>query len=259
MNDLALVAACGAEIFRGPLAPGHCPVMLHMDLVKFTACGWGLPRLNKWPVPARPKDTAAWELRNQMCLPILQAVLPELVQCAERQDVEALWAVISSMIHDMLNCISNHVVVSDRGQVPTFTWAQIIPPASRVSFFQKRVSKTRGLLHELRLKVSYWKQNHALWTSQLQETCVNVSKELSTLGCSIDCPRFTPEAVSKFVDECSSALICFESQKQQEFGKHKIDEWKRKLRISNSGDRKLVYRWLKGQRVHHAKVLKRGP
>ena len=257
LNTLALVAAKEASIFRGPLAPGHAVVSVRLEFDLFSSFCWTQPKVPQWNLPPKPTTDVLWDERNALCLPIFQTSLPQLLAFAETLQAEEFWQDLCNMLHLMLNKISQQSISSTRGSIPTFSKTCVVPPPTRATLFQKRVSKIRRLLHELTMKINHWKSSHPVWLTQTKQTAGHVFHDMRALGCSVSLPDDSPECFSKFVDQCSVALIELESKMQQQNSVQKIKQWKERLRLSNAKDRKQVHQWLKGQLPQHAKILKR--
>ena len=256
LNSAALAAAKDASIFRGPLAPGHAPVVIGFEHSTFSTSCWSSPSVPKWMLPQKPSTHEEWDSRNKLCMPVFQRYLPCPLEHAENLRVEAFWGETCNMIHDMLNTICQQNISSSRGSIPDFYQKRFVPPACRESSCQSRVERIRRLLHELSIKVNHWKPSHSVWMSQLERTIHHVNRELAWLGCSLSSPDLSIGGVSGFIEQGVVALLAFESSQQHIDSFQRINQWKERLRLSNARDRKQVHAWLKGQPPQHPKVLR---
>ena len=79
LSHFSFAAAKDVQIFKGPLAPGHCPINLELDVEVFCTECMMLKPVESWNLPPRPRNQQAWQKRNEKCLPIFQAFLSVLV------------------------------------------------------------------------------------------------------------------------------------------------------------------------------------
>ena len=70
------------------------------------------------------------------------------------------WDTLCDVVHEMLDEISQQKIDKERGKVPSFQKSKLLPPPTKVSGTQKRIQKARRSLHELVMKVAYWKPLH---------------------------------------------------------------------------------------------------
>ena len=257
LNHFAVVAAKETSVFRGPLAPGHCPVNLQLDIDVFGAECMTLTPIENWKLPPRPKNPETWDSRNSQCLPILKDFLPNLIEHAESFDVCAFWDTTCNMIHDMLNSISGQSIPKVRGVVPTFRKTQIIPPPAKISGIQSRTQKVRRAIHELVVKCKYWKPLHPAFMVLTQTTVHNINRYLVSLGCPVIEPDMTLEPIQKFIQHCSHHVIQYEASVSESQSRERIKTWKETLQLSHRKDKRHVFRWLKNDNTHSARVLSR--
>jgi len=242
LNHFSIAAAKDVQIFRGPLAPGHCPINLELDVEVFCTECMMLKPVESWNLPPRPRNQQAWQKRNEKCLPIFQAFLPSLLEHAEHLDVCNFWDTLCDMVHDMLDEISQQKIRKERGKVPSFQKAKLLPPSTKVSGTQKRIQKVRRSIHELVMKVAHWKPLHPTFLELTQKTVYNINQYFLSFGCPVVEPDMTIQGLQEFIQHCSFQLIQFEAMISEEDAKSRIKKWKEKIQISHKKDRRHVSR-----------------
>ena len=257
LNDLARSAAKEASIFRGPVAPGHCPVVIRLECQVFHEMVFGLKQHPQWNLPPKPCSQEEWDERDAICHPILTKYIPSFVRAAEEGDPETLWDSLTRMMHEMLNCITGQFIQSRRGDIPVFEQKPFLPPPCKQNQYQQVSLKIRKQLHELSKKNQQRHEDNPVWMTHLKRTLINTSKALGTLGCTVPTQGFSQQQVTEFLSAANQALTTCDLDKQMQDSTKAIHEWKDRLRISNSADKREVFRWLKGVTPSHPKTLVR--
>ena len=257
LNDLARSAAKEASIFRGPVAPGHCPVVIRLECQVFHEMVFGLKQHPQWNLPPKPCSQEEWDERDAICHPILTKYIPSFVRAAEEGDPQTLWDSLTRMMHEMLNCITGQFTQSRRGDIPVFEQKPFLPPPCKQNQYQQVSLKIRKQLHELSKKNQQRHEDNPVWMTHLKRTLINTSKGLGTLGCTVPTQGFSQQQVTEFLSAANQALTTCDLDKQMQDSTKAIHEWKDRLRISNSADKREVFRWLKGVTPSHPKTLVR--
>ena len=257
LNDLARSAAKEASIFRGPVAPGHCPVVIRLECQVFHEMVFGLKQHPQWNLPPKPCSQEEWDERDAICHPILTKYIPSFVRAAEEGDPQTLWDSLTRMMHEMLNCITGQFIQSRRGDIPVFEQKPFLPPPCKQNQYQQVSLKIRKQLHELSKKNQQRHEDNPVWMTHLKRTLINTSKGLGTLGCTVPTQGFSQQQVTEFLSAANQALTTCDLDKQMQDSTKAIHEWKDRLRISNSADKREVFRWLKGVTPSHPKTLVR--
>ena len=174
-------------------------------------------------------------------------ILTQLIDVAGSLDVEKFWGVLCDMLHDMLNKICDQEIQTCKGKLPEFIQVNVVPPPTRSPALQDRISTVRKGLHELTLKLQHWKPHDQTFLHLTRNTITNIRSRMMSFPCEVGNPELTRDSISSFIHHCSQTLLAFEGKKQQQHSYAKIKEWKDKLRLSHTKDKKHVFRWLKGQ------------
>ena len=168
-----------------------------------------------------------------------------------------MWAKLSCMFHDMLNALTGQCVNSSRGEIPEFERRPFLSPPGDSDPFLNKTTKVRKMFHELSKKNCHRHEEDRVWMTNFDRTKQNIKNGLTDLGCSIPNVGNSFEETSQFISLASTALISYDLQKQYDTSQKAISKWKQQLKISNSSDRKQVFRWLKGVTPNHPKTLER--
>ena len=109
------------------------------------------------------------------------------------------WDTLCDMVHDMLDEISQQKIRKERGKVPSFQKAKLLPPSTKVSGTQKRIQKVRRSIHELVMKVAHWKPLHPTFLELTQKTVYNINQYLLSFGCPVVEPDMTIQGLQEFI------------------------------------------------------------
>ena len=258
--DFVLAYADGATFFesswhhRTSGLPDHIPVGVRCKIPCHKEFAFSLAHQPKWQFPSKPHTPEEWGQRSAIYEHVLSPFLERLAESASQLRVDETWQVACDAVTAMLNTIANQQLQS-KGNVPDFQLTPVVHEPKEVSLKTRRIAKIHSLFQEMKRKVFLFDNNRSFaWK---QSFCNSQNKLRDLLGV-----VQYPHTLNFLVDRSliSADYEQFQGWVQARDNKIKyssLARWKRKLRISNNADKRIVHRWLKGQFTSTPRLFKR--
>ena len=87
LSHFSFAAAKDVQIFKGPLAPGHCPINLELDVEVFCTECMMLKPVESWNLPPRPRNNKRGRREMRNAFLFFKHFFPSLLEHAEHLDV----------------------------------------------------------------------------------------------------------------------------------------------------------------------------
>lgn len=224
--------------------PNHVPVCLELDIPADDPKVFRLMGSPQWSFPNFPRTQQEWAIREDMVKPIIDHWIPHILPLAMDGQVDEAWNIACDATKDILNSLSTHKVSSTKGNTPKFVQVSARRPIRETSVVHTRRNKAMSLIREINKKFdAYSPQRHTQWKMMLSSTIKNLRTTWRLLG--FPEHEFLITTKGEFDGACK-AFDSFCSKQDHEAQITGIQNWKKRLRISNSKDKKQVYRWIKG-------------
>ena len=185
---------------------------------------------------------------------ILREFAPKVAESAESLDVELTWSLACQAVSSMLDAISGSAGVQ-KGFFPGFQVTPVVNKPKEVALRTKRIARISALFREMIRKASVFESNISFaWRNSYNQTLHKLERELQAV-----CFPF-PEGFLSERKNFSSDFQTFQDWDQKYDQKVKasgLRAWRKKLRISNAADKKLVHRWLKGSFATVPRLMQR--
>ena len=234
--------------------PDHIPVGVRCKIPCHKEFAFSLAHQPKWQFPSKPRTPEEWGQRSAICEHALSPFLERLAESASQLRVDETWQGACDTVTAMLNTIANQQLQS-KGNVPDFQLTPVVHEPKEVSLKTRRIAKIHSLFQEMKRKVFLFDNNRSFaWK---QSSCNSQNKLRDLLGV-----VQYPHTLNFLVDRSliSADYEQFQGWVQARDNKIKyssLARWKRKLRISNNADKRIVHRWLKGRFTSTPRLFKR--
>ena len=259
-NPAAASVISGAVHLSNSGIPDHRPVVVNLDIPDSPERLFQLKDAIMWDFPSEPQTQEEWHARAQRCQPILEKFKPALCAAAARCDAEKPW----ELAREATSAVLQHIAVQTherhswednlcapkspvKGGLPQFVLAPAVRKPRSDSTKSKRIAKVHRLFREILVKLANKPEVPTfLWKDLLAKTSKNLCSVLALLGF-----HFAP-VVFQNVESTKQIFEEFQQtvrKQDQTFARNAISRWRKRMRISSSGDKKQVHRWIKNSFV----------
>eukprot|EP00435_Cladocopium_sp_Y103_P032989 s3307_g8.t1 len=221
--------------------PDHVPVGVSLSIPKCVDRAYVIPHEIKRSFPPKPRCAEQWSLREAVCEPILQEFVPQLVASAEALNVELTWGLACQAVSCMLDAIATSAG-SEKGGFPEFQLGPVTKKPKEVSLRTKRIAQISALFREMIRKASLYETNQSFaWRNSFNSTLHKLERTLQL----VEFPF--PEGFLRNRSNFSKDFEFFQEWDRKFDSKIRasgLKAWRKKLRVSNAADKKLVHRYV---------------
>ena len=152
-NSFGLELISDVQIKRDSVIPGHCPLVVTLNLEILHEDIAVIPLKRKWQLPSLPSSQADWNAREKLCQPVLQEFLPDIIHAASSHNAEQLWQLACKLASSMLDviCCVDSKTYFGRGEIPTFSCVPTVPISPNPCKDQKLVRCCKEMLTKVQL------------------------------------------------------------------------------------------------------------